>query len=314
MEEDLQGWEVVPDDGFLEIQDEDDGKKIFSRKFGIGPNNVFKNYFICPSPKPSSQFVDSTTTELSRVPKQLVPIHLEPPADDDDDQEFLKQLARAHPVQISISPSPIPEKIGPPPIGVATEADQDPVSQVSFKKKKEPEFVEMKMDSPRSNNNSRGIKSQSQIDAGMIQFDGGYKGDSLMSEALESKISSPKFKAGEEQTISNDMDPEVKKEVITWEEENSGGISIWKWSLTGIGAICSFGVAAATVCIIILGGRQKNRQHQDNQKLQFHIYADDKSLKQVVHHATKLNEAISAVRGVPLARAHITFGGYYDGL
>ena len=37
-------------------------------------------------------------------------------------------------------------------------------------------------------------------------------------------------------------------------------------------------------------------------------------IKQVVHHATKLNEAISAVRGVPMTRAHITYGGYYDGL
>jgi hypothetical protein len=37
-------------------------------------------------------------------------------------------------------------------------------------------------------------------------------------------------------------------------------------------------------------------------------------IKQVVHHATKLNEAISAARGVPIARAHITYGGYYNGL
>jgi len=37
-------------------------------------------------------------------------------------------------------------------------------------------------------------------------------------------------------------------------------------------------------------------------------------MKQVVHHATKLNEAINAVRGAPLTRAHITIGGYYEGL
>lgn len=270
MEEDLQGWEVVPDDGFLEIHDEDDGKKIFSRKFGIGPSNVFKNYFICPSPKSSSpKFVDSTTkTEFSTVPKQLVtvPIHLDPPADDDDDdREFLKKLPKPLPIQINISPPPshIPEKIVDAPTTGAGGGDQDPVSQVSFKIKKEPEFVEMKLDSPRSNNNnsSWGIKSSQ----GTIQFDDG------------SEISSPKFRAGEEKAISNDI-MEVKKEV-TW-EENSGGPSIWKWSLTGIGAICSFGFAAATVCIIILGGRQKNNNHnrhnQENQKLQFHIYADDK--------------------------------------
>jgi hypothetical protein len=31
-----------------------------------------------------------------------------------------------------------------------------------------------------------------------------------------------------------------------------------------------------------------------------------------VQHATKLNEAIAAVRGAPITRAHITVGGNYD--
>jgi len=30
--------------------------------------------------------------------------------------------------------------------------------------------------------------------------------------------------------------------------------------------------------------------------------------------ATKLNNVISAARGVPMSRAHISVGGYYDGL
>ena len=34
----------------------------------------------------------------------------------------------------------------------------------------------------------------------------------------------------------------------------------------------------------------------------------------MVQHATKLNDAISAARGVPMSRAHISVGGYYDGL
>jgi hypothetical protein len=37
-------------------------------------------------------------------------------------------------------------------------------------------------------------------------------------------------------------------------------------------------------------------------------------IEQVVHHATKLNGAISVARGVPVARAHITYGGYYGGI
>ncbi|KAL2559103.1 Uncharacterized protein Fot_03842 [Forsythia ovata] len=59
---------------------------------------------------------------------------------------------------------------------------------------------------------------------------------------------------------------------------------------------CSIGVAVATVCIVVFGTRQKSKQQQ-NQKLQFQIYTKDKRIKQVVHHATKLNEAISTVRG-----------------
>ena len=33
----------------------------------------------------------------------------------------------------------------------------------------------------------------------------------------------------------------------------------------------------------------------------------------MAHHDSKLNEAISAARGVSLTTAHVTFGGYYDG-
>ncbi|KAL2531039.1 Malic enzyme [Forsythia ovata] len=38
---------------------------------------------------------------------------------------------------------------------------------------------------------------------------------------------------------------------------------------------CSFGVAAATVCIVVFGTRQKSKQQQ-KQKLQFQIYTKDK--------------------------------------
>lgn len=37
-------------------------------------------------------------------------------------------------------------------------------------------------------------------------------------------------------------------------------------------------------------------------------------IKQVVHHATKLKEAISAARGAPPSIAQITSGGYYQGI
>ena len=51
--------------------------------------------------------------------------------------------------------------------------------------------------------------------------------------------------------------------------------------VNGIGALCSFGVAAATVCVFLVGGRlqhqqqkQQKQQHQQNIQLQF--LGDDK--------------------------------------
>lgn len=303
--EDLEEWEVLSDDGFLEIHDAE-GKKFFSPKYTTPSESVFKNYFTCPSPpKQASKFVESTEKADCRAPQQLihVPIQL--------DNQVLKEAADGVPVPIEIlnlkppSALVVPEQITSPKI-VTAEADQDLFSQVFFKK--ETEFVDMKLDSPKSNNcnnSSWGIKPQ------MVQFE--EKGEAFKAggETLET------IKMDEDEMIHNmDHDDVIKKE-SSW-DENSGGLNnILKWGLTGMGAICSFGVA--TVCIFVLGGLMKNtasnnKQHQQDQKLRFHIYAEDKRLKQVVHHATKLNEAISAVRGVPLTRAHITFGGYYDGV
>ncbi|KAM7269009.1 hypothetical protein ACFE04_024506 [Oxalis oulophora] len=93
--------------------------------------------------------------------------------------------------------------------------------------------------------------------------------------------------------------------------EDEDGLNLWKMSLNGIGAIFSFGVAA--ICIIALGSHQHKNNHNHHH---FQLYTHDKQrIKQVVHQATKLNEVISAARGgVPLTNAHISFGGYYNGL
>ncbi|CAN1132306.1 hypothetical protein LINPERHAP2_LOCUS6929, partial [Linum perenne] len=166
----------------------------------------------------------------------------------------------------------------------ADKSDQESVSQVFFKK--ETEFVDMKMDSPKSptaTSSPSPIWESPRFDSGKFSFAGD----------------------GE---IKDDDDDEAGKE-----EDGDGGLNLWKWSLHGIGAICSFGFAAATVCIIIFGNHQRNKQLQQKQ-LRFQIYADDKRVKQVVQHATRFNDAMSAVRGVPIARAQVTFGGYYDAI
>jgi hypothetical protein len=140
-------------------------------------------------------------------------------------------------------------------------------------------------------------------------------------EFADMKIESPKFIAagvkGFVPTIDAiffDEQSEVKKKVEScskWEDEVKGVVNLWKWGFTGVGALCSFGVAAATVCVLILGNRHTANR---NKTFRFQIYTDDKRITQVVQHATKLNEAISGGRGVPMAGAHITFGGYYNGL
>lgn len=290
-------WEFLPDSRFLDFPENPDEKKILSGKQrSLNPKSVFDmNYFMCPPPE-SKKIIETPSGNSSRkvTAKQLVPvpIQLEPaailkeghqdPEADGDDQVIIKK------------PTAITEKIkgsnNNNNIG-SIESDQDTVlSQVFFKKMKENEFVDMKiLDSPKSPKTN----IIPQIDAAATLND---------QSAIDNMTCSPRKKKIEDQVNWND-------EVL----ENDG-LGLWKWSLTGIGAICSFGVAAATICVLIFGNQRKNKHHQQNQKLRLQIYTDDKRIKQVVQHATKLNEAISAVRGVPITRAHITYGGYYDAL
>ncbi|KAG6637951.1 uncharacterized protein LOC122279884 isoform X1 [Carya illinoinensis] len=302
---DLDEWEYLPDDAFLDFREVGE-KNIFWGKRSSDPKTIFNmNYFICPSP--NSRKINEPPGN-SMMPSQLVtvPIHFESTGGTGkaQDDELHKDIAKV-PIEISVVRSAVIPKKNIAPITGAMEADQDTVSQVFFKMK-ENEFVDMKMDSPRSG--SRGFMAQ--IDSGSFQFE--EKG-----EALESKTS-PRMKVENEMAMSKkntmDMDGDGSQEEVTW-EENSGRLNIWKWSLTGIGAICSFGVAAATICILFFGNQPGDKQHQKKERLRFQIYTDDKRIKQQVgNQATKLNDALAAVRGVPMTRAHITCGGYYDGL
>ncbi|KAL3623812.1 hypothetical protein CASFOL_032628 [Castilleja foliolosa] len=153
-------------------------------------------------------------------------------------------------------------------------SDPNPVSQVFFKKTKETEFVDMKLDSLKSLGSSPGIMPK--LD---FQF-----GENREEEDNKNNVN-----------INEGDDLEMDHE-----DEGEGGFNIWKWGLTGIGAICSFGVVAATFCLI---STQRNHPRH-NHKLHFQIYTNDKRMKRVVDHASKVNEGIT--------RAHITFGGYYD--
>ncbi|KAK7315586.1 hypothetical protein VNO77_34143 [Canavalia gladiata] len=277
---DIDEWEFLSDDGFLDFKE--DGEKLGKGK--MESKSVLDMDYFCSSP-----------TRKSRVLNQLVPlpIQLEPRIGKAPEDVSIKNSSMELTV---VSPSASTEKTKD------FEADQDTVSHVFFKIK-ESEFVDMKMDSPKStnsSNSSRGLMPP--MDSGALKFED--KG-----EAFEI-ITSPRRKIEKKDMLGMECDQEKDS---TWEEENNNGFNIWKWSLTGVGAICSFGVAAATVCVLFFGSQQRNKLKQE-QKIRFQIYTDDKRIKQVVQHATKLNEAISAARGVPMNRAHISIGGYYDGL
>ncbi|KAL5547265.1 hypothetical protein UlMin_006952 [Ulmus minor] len=269
-------WEFIPSDGFLDFG-EDGERKIHCGNRNSDSNSVFNmNYFVCPSP--NSRKITENPTD-PRIPNKIVPvpipIQLNPTLGKNPEDELVKEITKL-PTQISVAKS-------------APEAEQDTISQVFFKKN---EFVDMKMDSPKSP--TRGFLSQ--IDAGKINYDEEIEG-------IES-LSSPRLRMIEKKKNNNNLES----------EDDCDGLNFWKLSFTGIGAICSFGIAAATICILFFGSHHRNKQIKQNQKLRFQIYTDDKRIKQVVQHANKLNEAITAARGMPLSRANITYGGYYDGL
>uniref|UniRef100_A0A0D9WWP2 DUF6821 domain-containing protein n=1 Tax=Leersia perrieri TaxID=77586 RepID=A0A0D9WWP2_9ORYZ len=91
---------------------------------------------------------------------------------------------------------------------------------------------------------------------------------------------------------------------------------VGKLRVNGIGALCSFGVAAATVCIFLVGGRLQHhhKQQQQQHKIQLQLCGDDKRMQQVVQQTSRLNQAMSSVMGGGgSTKANISFGGYYDG-
>ncbi|WVZ60941.1 hypothetical protein U9M48_010895 [Paspalum notatum var. saurae] len=98
----------------------------------------------------------------------------------------------------------------------------------------------------------------------------------------------------------------------------TAGFSVGNLRVHGVGALCSFGVAAATFCIFLLGGNCKQQplqKRQNDHKIQLQMYAGgDERIQQVVQQASRLNQTMSSVMGgASSARASISFGGYYQG-
>jgi len=157
------------------------------------------------------------------------------------------------------------------------------ISKLPFKSLKENQFVDMTIDLPKSLNMGN-----------MAQLD-------------EKEEKDCNFEVGKEE---NDEKLVVYEEKKIKMEENEG-VNIWKWAMTGMGAFMSFGFAAVTVSLIVFSNRHKESNKHD---LHFQIYSHDKRFKQAVRRAKRLNEAISVMRGAPMAGAHITIGGSYKSL
>ncbi|XP_075474221.1 uncharacterized protein LOC142505218 [Primulina tabacum] len=264
---DIEEWELLSDEGFLGIHD-DGGKKINPKG-----NTVFHmNYFICPS-----NVVDSVPQHHPKNQLPPLSVHL-----------LGSRIPKKPPDQESAVPQvEINKKITPPPTSTS-----NPVSQVCFKKMKEIEFVDIKVDSPWSGSaSSRGFIPQIE-GAAVFQF---------------------KEKEGQNAVPCDISEMEIKEDDTKDSKKGDGGGSnIWKWSLTGIGAICSLGVTVCCIIVFRSSCRMSNKNPQQNQKLQSQIRANDKRSKQGVNHASRLSEAVCAMRGVPIAKARITCGGHYD--
>uniref|UniRef100_UPI003981178D hypothetical protein n=1 Tax=Salmonella sp. s58078 TaxID=3159699 RepID=UPI003981178D len=73
---DIEEWEILPDDGFLEIHDDGSGNKIFSRKYASHLNkHVFQmnNYFNI-SPRSSHRLrFDPPPDKSNENPRLVVP-------------------------------------------------------------------------------------------------------------------------------------------------------------------------------------------------------------------------------------------------
>ncbi|KAK4757340.1 hypothetical protein SAY87_018641 [Trapa incisa] len=295
---DIQEWELLPFDGFLDLQGDGEVKLYSPNRNSQSKTVLDYDYFSC-RPSPNSWKLSDPPGNPRVVHNQFVlPVDVQldprsvrdPPGPDGGEVKRITTLPADE--------AAIVQKIEASDMGTLAGAEdqgqaQDPAAtQVSFKKTKEAnEFADMKMDSPLRCGGVRGIVPP--MEAFFFE---------------EGKVDDDKMEGSYASTTRGEKGGMIKKG-----DDPSDGLNIWKWGLCGIGALCSIGVAAAaTCCILILGSRQC-KENRLKHKIRFQIYTDDKRIKQVVHHATKLNEAISAARGVPVTGAHITFGGYYEG-
>ncbi|KAJ0806376.1 hypothetical protein HanPI659440_Chr02g0088781 [Helianthus annuus] len=265
MELEDEGWVSVPYDGLLEVHDDGD-EKTFSRKYVKSPTKVYKQNYFDASHASQDYAEDEPVLEKQFCDKEEVKEIIKLP--------ILITGRKDTSLEHVLEPEP---ETKPDPV-----SNQDQMFQVFSKK--ENEYIEMKMGSPRLSSQEFEL---SRTETGPFQY------EEKKDDHVVNCSSSPKM---------------IKKEVVIWKESNERLMNLWKWGLNGIGGFCSLGMTAATICIIMY---VNGKRHKQQKKLKFQNYPDNKRINQVVQ---KANEAMSAVRGVPLVSAQITHGGHYESL
>ena len=139
---------------------------------------------------------------------------------------------------------------------------RDVASVVLFKKLKDDElFVNTGIESPKSS--AKGT-IMPPVEPEQLLFDTEEEDDE--EEEEEEKL----YK--DEKNSAKEMEYVEPVEI----KETQFRLKIWRRRVTGsAGALCSIGVAAATLCIFILGGRQMQKSQHQNQKNQFQICTDE---------------------------------------
>ncbi|CAM8887024.1 unnamed protein product [Rhodiola kirilowii] len=289
---DLEDWEYLPDADSYLIRDYDGGVAASRSVRSTSAESVLFN-------------MDHFSIDKLLIPSpQFVPFQFRSPTIQAEEivQRLLHDTASQHQFQ---------------------DTTPDSASQVFFKKsfsKEANEFVDMMLlnFSPKS---SSANKVANLI--GNFRFDENTADDDLITTI--SPRNKNKFDLFNEVEIARNLtliksdDPhQLAKNDVNWIGEGiigddyaideDGGLNFWKLGFGGIGAICSFGVAAAAICLLMFSNKHKAKK---DHKLRFQIFAaDDQRMKQDVQQATKFNVTMLAAARGPSNRAQITYGSY----
>ncbi|XP_031489212.1 uncharacterized protein LOC116256841 [Nymphaea colorata] len=271
------GWEMLDDEGFLVA-----GREFVSTDVGLHDKSLLVdvNYFICPPspPPPRHHLIQGPAVGIEDV--DVMPPWLEPRIEKNLEEEEEEEEKEIPVFSITLQKEIFLQQTGTL-----------------------PKFVDIK--------------------AAVLPeiFHGGAAPGEERSMNSDEFPGVPKLVVGQEKNEGSSM---MGRTLVEGEKSHGSGFTIWRWRIEGMGVLCSFGrmvaatavaAAAATICVVVLGGNQSQKEHRQqqqqqkiqNQKIRFHVYADDSRIKEILHHAGRLNQTLSVSRGIPITGAQISF-------